>query len=98
MNKVGDFLQTRWGAVVLWVVVMYVTAGLWNVIDEDSWYAFPSYVITVLAWAGSFLYMLASFIEFTDGKLQFRSVAPRPAPPPEPAADAASADEGTDRL
>lgn len=80
MNKVEQLLRTRWGAVALWVVVMYATAGLWSIIDGDSWYAFPSYVITILAWVGSFLYMLASFIEWRDGKVQVTPFASKPRP------------------
>lgn len=78
MNKVAQFLQTRLGAMVLWVVVMYLAAGLWNVIDDRAWYAFPSYVLIVLAWIGSFVYMLASFMEWSDGRIQLRLPSPRP--------------------
>lgn len=79
MNKVGQFLQTRLGALALWVVVMYLAAGLWNVIDDDAWYAFPSYVIVVLAWIGSFLYMLASFMEWNGSRFQLKRPSSRSA-------------------
>lgn len=79
MNKVGQFLQTRLGALALWVVVMYLAAGLWNVIDDRAWYAFPSYMLVVLAWIGSFLYLLASFMQWSDGRIQLKAPSPRPA-------------------
>ncbi len=79
MNKVAQFLQSRLGAIALWVVVMYLAAGLWNVIDDRAWYAFPSYVLTVLAWIGSFLYMLASFIQWSGGRIQLKPPSPPPA-------------------
>lgn len=84
MNKVGQFLQTRLGALVLWVVVMYLVAALWNFIDEDAWYAFPSEVIAVLAWIGSFAYMLSSFIEWNGSRIQLkvRSSGPSTVSPP----------------
>ncbi len=87
MNKVGQFLQTRLGALVLWVVVMYLVAALWNFIDEDAWYAFPSEVIAVLAWIGSFVYMLASFLEWNGSRIQLRGPSAGPStvsPPADP--------------
>ena len=78
MNKVGQFLQTRLGALALWVVVMYVAAGLWNVIDDRAWYAFPSYVLVVLAWIGSFVYLLASFMVWSGGRIQLKASPPQP--------------------
>jgi hypothetical protein len=78
MNKVGQFLQTRLGALALWVVVMYVAAGLWNVIDDRAWYAFPSYVLVVLAWIGSFVYLLASFMVWRGGRIQLKASPPQP--------------------
>jgi hypothetical protein len=87
MNKVGQFLQTRLGALVLWVVVMYLVAALWNFIDEDAWYAFPSEVIAVLAWIGSFAYMLASFLEWNGSRIQLKGLSAGPStvsPPADP--------------
>lgn len=86
MNKVGQFLQTRLGALVLWVVVMYLAAALWNFMDEDVWYAFPSEVIAVLAWIGSFVYMLASFVQWNGSRFQLKGWSSRSsaASPPDP--------------
>ena len=90
MNKVGEFLSnrllsTRTGALALWVIVMYATAGLWAIMDDDAWYSFPSYVISVLAWLGSFLYMLASLLDWHEGKLRLRPfTSPRPRVDPTP--------------
>ena len=65
MDSIGAFLKSRWGAVAIWVAVMYVTAFLWNVVDSRGWYAFPTYVLAGLVWIGSFLNTLASFLEWT---------------------------------
>ena len=72
MGNVGAFLKTRWGAVVIWVVVMYVTAFLWNVLDSKGWYAFPTYTLAGLVWIGSFLNMLASFLEWTGSGVRLK--------------------------
>ena len=65
MDKFGDLFRTKWAAFGIWVLVMYLTAFLWNVMDDDSWYAFPTYVISVLAWIGSFVGVARFFVEWT---------------------------------
>ncbi len=72
MENVDAFLKSRWGAVVIWVVVMYVTAFLWNVVDSRGWYAFPTYVLAGLIWIASFLNMLASFLEWTGSTVRLK--------------------------
>ncbi len=85
MDNIGAFLKSRWGAVVIWVAVMYVTAFLWNVVDSRGWYAFPTYVLAGLVWIGSFLNMLASFFEWTGSGVRLK--------PFEPGATADASDE-----
>ncbi len=76
MDSIGAFLKSRWGAVVIWVAVMYVTAFLWNVVDSRGWYAFPTYVLAGLVWIGSFLNMLASFLEWTGSGVRLKPFEP----------------------
>ncbi len=72
MENIGAFLKSRWGSVVIWVVVMYVTAFLWDVVDSRGWYAFPTYVLAGLIWVGSFANMLFWFLEWTGSSLRFK--------------------------
>ncbi len=72
VDNVGTFLKSRWGAVVIWVLVMYLTAFLWNVVESRGWYAFPTYVLAGLIWIGSFLNMLASFLEWTGSGVRLK--------------------------
>ena len=73
MGNVGKFLRTRWGAVAIWVLVMYLTAFLWNVVDSRGWYAFPTYVLAGLLWIGSFANMLTGFVEWTGTGVRLKS-------------------------
>ncbi len=72
MENLGAFLKSRWGSVVIWVVVMYVTAFLWDVVDSRGWYAFPTYVLAGLIWVGSFANMLSGFLEWTGSSVRFK--------------------------
>ena len=72
MDKFGELLGNKWVAVAIWVVVMYLTAFLWNVMDDDSWFAFPTYVISVLVWIGSFLYVAGFFIQWTGSGIRLK--------------------------
>ena len=72
MENVEAFLKSRWGAVVIWVLVMYVTAFLWNVVDSRGWYSFPTYILSGLIWIASFLNMLASFLEWTGSTVRLK--------------------------
>jgi len=72
VENVGAFLKSRWGSVVIWVVVMYVTAFLWDVVDSRGWYAFPTYVLAGLIWVGSFANMLSCFLEWTGSTVRFK--------------------------
>jgi hypothetical protein len=72
MGKFGDLLRTRTGAIVIWIVVMYLTAFLWNVMDDDSWFAFPTYVLSVLLWIASFAYVAGHFVEWTGTGIRLK--------------------------
>jgi hypothetical protein len=72
MKKISAFLKSRWGTVTVWVLVMYITAFLWNVVDSKGWYAFPTYILAGFIWIGSFLNMLASFIEWTGSGVRLK--------------------------
>ena len=72
MENIDVFLKSRWGAVVIWVVVMYVTAFLWNVVDDKGWYAFPTWVLSGLVWIASFVNMLSSFLEWTGSTVRLK--------------------------
>jgi hypothetical protein len=80
MDKMVGLLRTKWGALAIWVLVMYLTALLWNVMDDDSWFAFPTYVLSVLAWIASFLYTVGFLVEWTGTGLR-----PKPRQPSPPA-------------
>jgi uncharacterized membrane protein YbhN (UPF0104 family) len=84
MDKLVGLFRTKWGALVLWVLVMYLTALLWNVMDDDSWFAFPTYVISVLAWICSFLYVARFFFEWTGTGIRPRPPQPAQADRSEP--------------
>ncbi len=71
MGNIGAFLKSRWGTVVIWVVVMYLTAFLWSVVDR-GWYAFPTYIVAVFIWIGSFVNMLGAFFEWTGSSVRLR--------------------------
>lgn len=71
MRKVGAFLKSRWGTVVIWVVVMYLTAFLWSAVDR-GWYAFPTYIVAVFIWIGSFVNMLGAFFEWTGSSVRLK--------------------------
>lgn len=74
MGKVGAFLKSRWGTVVIWVVVMYLTAFLWSAVDR-GWYAFPTYIVAVFIWIGSFVNMLGAFFEWTGSSVRLKPFA-----------------------
>jgi len=57
---------------------MYLTALLWNVMDDDSWFAFPTYVISVFAWGASFLYAVGFFLEWTGTSVRLKPLAQKP--------------------
>jgi hypothetical protein len=79
MEKFGDLLNKKWAAITIWVVVMYVTAFLWNVMDDDSWFAFPTYVISALAWIGSCLNVAGLFLEWTGSGIRLKLKQATPA-------------------
>lgn len=82
MDKFGDLIRSKLGAIVIWVLVMYLTAFLWNVMDGDSWFAFPTYVISVLAWIGSFLWVARYFVEWTGTGIRLKRPQPTTADTP----------------
>lgn len=84
MDKFEKLLGNKWVAVAIWVVVMYLTAFLWNVMDDDSWFAFPTYVISVLVWVGSFLYVAGFFIQWTGSGIRLKPQQSRPAEKSDP--------------
>jgi hypothetical protein len=78
MDKLIGLVRTRWGALAIWILVMYLTALLWNVMDDDSWFAFPTYVISVFAWLASFLYAAGFFLEWTGTSVRFKPLTQKP--------------------
>ncbi len=56
---------------VIWVVVMYLTAFLWSAVDR-GWYAFPTYIVAVFIWIGSFVNMLGAFFEWTGSSVRLK--------------------------
>ena len=78
MDKLISLVRTRWGALAFWILVMYLTALLWNVMDDDSWFAFPTYVISVFAWLGSFLYAAGVFLEWTGTSVRLKPLKQKP--------------------
>lgn len=81
MDKFGDLLKTKWAAITIWIAVMYVTAFLWNVMDDDSWFAFPTYVISVLAWIASCLNVAGLFLEWTGSGIRLKPKQTAPTGP-----------------
>jgi len=73
MDKFGGLVRSKWGAIAIWILVMYLTAFLWNVMDDDSWFAFPTYVISVLLWIVSFLYVAGFFVEWTGTGIRLKN-------------------------
>ena len=71
MGNILAFLKSRAGTVVIWVVVMYLTAFLWSAVDR-GWYAFPTYIVAVFIWIGSFANMLGAFIEWTGSSVRLK--------------------------
>jgi hypothetical protein len=71
MGNILAFLKSRAGTVVIWVVVMYLTAFLWSVVDR-GWYAFPTYIVAVFIWIGSFVNMLGAFFEWTGSSVRLK--------------------------
>ena len=67
-----DFMSSRWGAVIIWIVVMYLMAFIWNIVDSKHWYAFPTYLVSGLVWVGSFVYMLSFFLEWTGTSVRLK--------------------------
>ncbi len=74
MGNIGAFLKSRWGTVVIWVLVMYLTAFLWSVVGR-GWYAFPTYIVAVFIWIGSFVNMLGAFFEWTGSRVRLKPFA-----------------------
>ena len=71
MENILAFLKSRAGTVVIWVVVMYLRAFLWSVVDR-GWYAFPSFIVAVFIWIGSFVNMLGAFFEWTGSSVRLK--------------------------
>jgi hypothetical protein len=72
MDKFGNLLRSKGAAVAVWVLVMYITAFLWNVMDDDSWFAFPTYVLSILIWISSFMYVVGFFLEWTGSGIRLK--------------------------
>lgn len=68
-------LNSKWGAIALWLVVMYVVAYVWHVTDSNDWWAIPTYFITGVLWVGSLLWALSFFVEWTGERLILKSGA-----------------------
>lgn len=72
MGKFSDLLRTKWAAVAIWIIVMYLTALLWSVMDDDSWFAVPTYIVTMLVWIGSFVNAAGYFLEWTGSGIRLK--------------------------
>ena len=71
-EKIEVFLKTKWGALGVWVLVLYLVSFVWSAMDSRAWWALPTYLLTGGLWLVSTVWAAHFHVEWKGDRFALR--------------------------